>query len=97
MRIRIEAEASEEIRLVAVYLDVVAPAQVEVFLDEIARARALMVQHPDAHPKAGRGCRRILLASHPYQIVYRVEGDEIVVYAVAHLKRRPRYWRKRVV
>ena len=31
----------------------------------------------------------------PFQIVYRVLDDRIVVIAVAHAKRRPGYWRER--
>lgn len=96
MKFRISAEAREEIRHAAEYLTAEAPAQVALFFDDIARARALIVEHPNAHPRAARGCHRILLARHPYQLVYRVEGDVIHIYAVAHLSRRPRYWGGRV-
>ena len=41
--------------------------------------------------------RRLLLKVFPYRIIYRVEGEEIVVYAVAHVRRRPGYWRQRVL
>jgi hypothetical protein len=40
--------------------------------------------------------RRIILKTFPYQLVYRAEGDEIRVYAVAHLKRKPNYWTGRL-
>ena len=40
--------------------------------------------------------RRIILKTFPYQLVYRVEGDEVRIYAVAHLKRRPGYWTTRL-
>jgi hypothetical protein len=39
--------------------------------------------------------RRILLLGFPYQIVYRLRPAEIVIVAVAHLKRRPGYWKNR--
>jgi hypothetical protein len=32
----------------------------------------------------------------PYQIVYRRRPDEIVIVAVAHVKRKPGYWKDRV-
>jgi hypothetical protein len=32
---------------------------------------------------------------YPYQVVYRIEGDKIVVIATAHAKRKPRYWKDR--
>ena len=33
--------------------------------------------------------RRLLVAGFPYQIVYRVDSDDIRIIAIAHLKRRP--------
>jgi toxin ParE1/3/4 len=39
--------------------------------------------------------RRLLVPRFPYQLVYRVRPEEIVVVAFAHLKRRPGYWTHR--
>jgi hypothetical protein len=39
--------------------------------------------------------RRALVARFPYQVVYRIRPGEIVIVAVAHLKRRPGYWKNR--
>jgi plasmid stabilization system protein ParE len=39
--------------------------------------------------------RRVLVVRYPYQVVYRLEENEIVVVAIAHLKRRPGYWKHR--
>jgi plasmid stabilization system protein ParE len=39
--------------------------------------------------------RRLLVQRFPYQVVYRLLPDEIVIIAVAHLKRRPGYWKTR--
>lgn len=40
--------------------------------------------------------RRLLLERFPYEIVIMVDDDELKVVAVAHLKRRPYYWKTRV-
>jgi toxin ParE1/3/4 len=32
----------------------------------------------------------------PYRVVYFVQGDLLMIVAVAHAKRRPGYWRSRV-
>lgn len=45
--------------------------------------------YPDPHT------RRMLLVRFPYQVVYRLDQDEIVIVAIAHLKRRPGYWKRR--
>ncbi len=39
--------------------------------------------------------RRILVARFPYHVVYRLEDDEIVILAIAHMKRRPGFWKHR--
>ena len=55
----------------------------------------------DAHPEIGtptsadHQTRRVLVQRFPYQVVYRLLLDEIVIIAVAHLKRRPGYWKER--
>ena len=39
--------------------------------------------------------RRVLVQRFPYEVVYRLTQDEIVIVAIAHLKRRPGYWKQR--
>lgn len=52
-----------------------------------------------AHPKLGSPwklrTRRIFPKSFPFSVVYRIEATELVVFAVAHFRRRPTYWRRR--
>ena len=40
--------------------------------------------------------RRRIVRRFPYSILYTLEGDEVVVLAVAHQSRRPGYWTRRV-
>ena len=39
--------------------------------------------------------RRFLINRFPFSLVYGIDGDTIVVIAVAHLHREPRYWADR--
>jgi plasmid stabilization system protein ParE len=52
-----------------------------------------------AHPKLGSPwklrTRRVFPKGFPFSVVYRIEPAELVVFAVAHFKRRPSYWRRR--
>jgi plasmid stabilization system protein ParE len=52
-----------------------------------------------AHPMLGSPwklrTRRVFPKGFPFSLVYRVEPKELVVFAVAHFKRRPTYWRNR--
>jgi plasmid stabilization system protein ParE len=51
------------------------------------------------HPKLGSlwklKTRRVFAKGFKFSVVYRVEADELVVFAVAHFRRRPTYWRRR--
>ena len=57
---------------------------------EAAVARAL--RFPLAGSPSVAGTRRILLKGFPFSLFYRSEGDGIVIFAVAHHARQPRYW-----
>lgn len=67
----------------------------EMFISEATRAIALIASSPTLWPAFEAGTRRYVLRKFPYDIIYRVK-DGIEVIAVAHHKRRPRYWRSRL-
>jgi plasmid stabilization system protein ParE len=71
------------------------PIAAERFLDEVEAALEVITAAPERWPLHGLGMRRYVPATFPYSIVYRVSGTAIEVYAVAHAKRRPFFWRRR--
>lgn len=51
------------------------------------------------HPEIGatwRGARTLMVDGFPYDIDYRVVDSDLEVLALAHHRRRPGYWRRRV-
>ena len=96
MNVRHLAEALQEAAVATDYYRAVGPDLADRFLDEIDAAVARIVANPGAWAPLGKGIRRCRLTRFPYSVVYRVEGDEIEVYAIAHQRRRPGYWRTRV-
>ena len=48
-----------------------------------------------AHPEI-REVRRVMLKRFPYWLVVLERPEEIVLVAVAHMRRRPDYWRRRL-
>jgi hypothetical protein len=62
------------------------------FLDELDRGVRLIKSHPLASTEIDPGIRRCLLNRFPYALIYGIEDDTIIVIAVAHLHRKPRYW-----
>jgi plasmid stabilization system protein ParE len=62
------------------------------FLDKIASAVEDIAENPQRWPVIQLDIRRRLIHRFPYALFYRVDPDEIVVLAIAHLHRRPVYW-----
>jgi len=66
------------------------------FLDELDRVVRLVKSYPFASTKLDQDIRRCLFARFPYSLIYGVEEQTIVVIAVAHSRRAPRYWMDRL-
>lgn len=62
------------------------------FLDEFDRAFRRIMAYPLANAEIGDGLRRCLLSRFPYGIIYGIDAETVIVVAVAHLHREPRYW-----
>ena len=67
------------------------------FFDAVAATLSLIETNPEiGMPSSTDGqTRRALVAKFPYQVVYRLRPTEMVIVAIAHLKRRPKYWKNR--
>ena len=96
MGIRVEPPARDEIIRASEYYDSVSQDIGIAFNVGLKSAFASIEQNPNAWSPLRGGVRRYVMKRFPYQLIYRVEADEIVIYAVAHQSRRPGYWRRRV-
>ena len=70
------------------------------FLSEVERASERIAERPHIGPlwtysEVPAGVRRLSLRTFPYHLVY-VEEPRLVIVAVAAMKRRPGYWRRRL-
>lgn len=77
------------------YLDR-SPQAAEAFVRETDQAFAVIAAAPLVWPHFGAGTHRYVLRRFPYGIIYRESEVGIQVVAVAHHKRRPRYWHHRL-
>jgi plasmid stabilization system protein ParE len=66
------------------------------FLLAVRRAYERILEFPSSGRPFGRRLRRTLVRGFPYGLLYRVEPSRILIVAVAHLHRRPGYWRSRL-
>ncbi|MFM9938983.1 MAG: type II toxin-antitoxin system RelE/ParE family toxin [Hyphomicrobiaceae bacterium] len=96
MKVRLIDTAEAELVEGAAYLAGKSPAAAAGFIEDIANARSLLLAFPGAGSVVTEATRRLLLKRYPYQLIQRIEGDEIVIYAIARLKRRPGYWLDRL-
>lgn len=72
------------------------PSAAARLLAELERAVGLILEAPHrGHPNPF-GTRRYVLRKFPYSIVYRETEGRLILYAFAHAKRRPAYWRSRL-
>jgi plasmid stabilization system protein ParE len=65
------------------------------FQREVQAALDRIEQSPETWPRHHHGTHRVLLHRFPYEVVYRVLPELILVVAIAHCRRRPGYWRER--
>ena len=66
------------------------------FLRELDHAIEIVLEAPDRWPFHVDGTRRYVFPTFPFSLIYFVEGDVVVVVAVANENRRPGYWRERL-
>jgi len=68
----------------------------EQFVAEINHALKHIALFPLAwHPISNR-TRRCRLRRFSYGIIYQIRGNDVLIVAVAHLHRKPSYWKSRL-
>src|SRR2546426_179240 len=68
----------------------------ESFEDAVTEVEAFIARNPQLGTPYRRGTRKWVVPVFPYSVIYREEADRIMVFAVAHAKRRPGYWLRRL-
>jgi plasmid stabilization system protein ParE len=90
------AEAEEEMNEAALFYDTRSSGLGREFLSAIEKGIVEIVRQPEIYPVQRNGIRRRLVRRFPYGILFRDEGEHILVIAVMHLHRVPNYWRHRI-
>ena len=66
------------------------------FVDELERVAAVLTELPSLGERLDHVHRRVPLQRFPYAIIFRRDGEVLRIVAVAHRRRKPRYWTSRV-
>ena len=94
--VRFLDEANEEFLEQVAYYEEREKGLGERFRLAVQAATLLAATHPKLGSPWKFGTRRVFPKGFRFSVVYRVEEEEIVVFAVAHFRRKPTYWRGRI-
>jgi toxin ParE1/3/4 len=101
MNLPVHPEAMEEFLTALERFNDESVAKGTSFGEEIERTAERIRLDPRFFPLAGDAPRRsevrhAVLQAFPYRIVYAELGGKVVILAIAHLRRKPGYWRRRL-
>ena len=89
-------KAEEEFREAVRYYENEAPGLGLLFITEVQKTITFITENVYASITVGSGIRKKVINHFPYSLLYALETELIVIVAVAHQKRRPRYWEGRI-
>jgi plasmid stabilization system protein ParE len=89
-------EARLEYRGAAVFYEARQPGLGAAFTREIEAAIDRILETPELFRFVEQDVRRCLAHTFPHGVLYTVEGDFILIVAVAHGSRKPGYWHERL-
>lgn len=72
------------------------PGLGERFITAVEQAVDFAERFPLAGAPWLQGTRCVYTRQFPFAVVYQPRGDDIVVFAIAHVRRRPSYWKDRL-
>lgn len=94
-RVWVHPDAIEEAQAAYQWYHQRSPEIAEAFMTELDRGIELIAASPNQWASYVGGTRRWSMRRFPYLVVYREVGGTLQILAVAHVRRRPGYWRKR--
>jgi plasmid stabilization system protein ParE len=92
MKVRFIKPAQAEVDDAVVWYNSQSSTLAIQFLDDLDRSVRRVAAYPQSSAKIEEDFRRCLLSRFPYGIIYGIDSETVIVIAVAHLHREPRYW-----
>jgi mRNA-degrading endonuclease RelE of RelBE toxin-antitoxin system len=96
MQVRFLPSAKAEADEAVAYFDEQLNGLGDRFEQDLQDTVGFVREHPFSGKRLSNHVRRFRLHTFRYNVIYVVDGDEIVIVAVAHHRRRPGYWRGRL-
>jgi toxin ParE2 len=95
MQVVIGAAAKRELDEAIAWYDAQLPGLGKRFAQEVHATVSRIVAFPRLHAELDKGIRRALIKTFPYGVIYAGSSKLIEIIAIAHMHRRPRYWKGR--
>ena len=95
-QIDVHPEAVAEARAAAQWYRERSALVADAFLAELGRAVESIAENPERYPQYVRATRRYFLQRFPFYLVYREVSGKLEVVAIAHGRRKPGYWKRRI-
>lgn len=97
MQARFLEPAEAEVDEAVAYFDEQRPGLGDRFEQDLLATLRHIGEHPFSGKPLTEHIRKFALRKFRYNVIYAVDEATIVVVAVAHHRRRPGYWRSRVI
>lgn len=86
-RVGVRPEGELDVAIAVSWYEAQRPGLGAEFIDEISRTVAMLADKPLRYREVMEGVRRVLAQRFPYVIAYRVEGDDVIVMSILHMRR----------
>jgi len=68
----------------------------DVFRTRLHECFDKISEHPELYPRTSEDLRCLSVPRYPYQILYSVKTDRIIIWSVFHSSGNPEIWQKRI-
>lgn len=66
------------------------------FIDQVEAAVRKIMRDPTLPREFDPPYRKVVTKRFPYQVIYAIEAETVLIVAVMHQHREPEYWRERL-
>lgn len=95
--VRLHPEAKIELQGAIDFYDLISTDLGDQFLLDYISREQTVAENPDLYSLRAHGARRVNLKDFPYYLPYIVLDDVVWIVAVAHAKKKPLYWKTRLL
>jgi plasmid stabilization system protein ParE len=92
----VDPEAAADVAAASDWCEAQRPGLGDAFEAAFFEALDAVLRAPEAYRVVHRDVRRVLLRRFPYELYYRVFGEDLVVIACLHGRRHPARWLRRL-